>query len=171
MSLRTVSVSVWVWIPLVAAGPLIGCTAKRERVEQRQQTSGQSQLAPPSDSRSRGATSTPDRAVPDTVSSVAEIFSRIHESESNLSQIIAAGRLNELGTEASRIGELLGTLQRAQVPPDQRGDFEGHVSAAKRAASALGEAGGAGSLEEAKARNADLQRELGMAERLAHAGT
>jgi hypothetical protein len=99
---------------------------------------------------------------------VAEIFSRIHEYESNLSQIIAAGRLNELGEDASRISELLAAAEhRAQVPPDQRGEFEGHVSAAQRAASALGEAGKAGSLDEAKARNADLQRELGMVERLA----
>lgn len=171
MSLRTY-ILVWVCVSLVAVGSMIGCTAKRERVEQRQQTSGQSQLAPPSDSRSPGATATPDRAVPDTVSSVAEIFSRIHEYESTLSQIIASGRLDELGADASRVSELLAMAElRAQVPPDQRGDFEGHVSAAKRAASALGEAGEAGSLEEAKARNADLQRELGMVERLAHAGT
>lgn len=166
MSLR--SISVWAWVSLVAVGALIGCTTKRESVEQKQQTSGTSQLTTPSDGGTRSTSPAPEHAVGDTVSSVAEIFSRIHEYESNLSQIIAAGRLNELGEDASRISELLAAAEhRAQVPPDQRGEFEGHVSAAQRAASALGEAGKAGSLDEAKARNADLQRELGMVERLA----
>jgi hypothetical protein len=151
---------------------LIGCTTKREGVEQRRQTSGKSPVATPSDGVARGISPAPDRAVVDTVSSVAEIFSRIHEYESILSQIIAAGRLDELGADASRVSELLAMAElRAQVPPDQRGDFEGHVSTAKRAASALGEAGRAGNLEESKARNADLHRELGIVERLARDGT
>jgi hypothetical protein len=150
---------------------LIGCTTKRERVEQRQESSDKSPVTTPPDGASRGISPTPDRAVMDTVSSVAEIFSRIHEYESILSQIIAAGRLGELGADAARVSEFLAMAElRAQIPPDQRGDFEGHVSAAKRAAGALGEAGKAGNLEDAKARNADLQRELGIVERLARAG-
>lgn len=162
----------WVCVPLVAAGAMTGCTTKRERVEQRQQTSDKSPITTPPDGASRGISPTPDRAVVDTVSSVAEIFSRIHEYESTLSQIIAAGRLDELGADASRISELLRTAGRlVQVSPDQRSNFESHVSAAERAADALGEAGTAGNLEESKARNADLQRELGIVERLAHPGT
>lgn len=180
MSFR--NVSVWACVPLIAIGAF-GCTAKREGVEQRQQTSGKLQIGTPSDSGARGVSPAsdpgargvspaPDRAVVDTVSSVAEVFSRIHQYESSLSQIIAAGRLNELRADASRINELLATASHlAQVPPDQRGDFEGHVSAAERAARALGDAGMAGSLEESKAENAILQRELGIVERLAHAGT
>ena len=170
MSLR--NVLVWACVPLVAAGASIGCTTRRESVEQRQQTSGKSPITTPSDGVARGVSPTPDRAVVDTVSSVADIFSRIHEYESTLSQIIAAGRLDELGADASRISGLLAMAElRVQIPPSQRGDFESHVSAAKSAASALGEAGRAGSLEESKARNADLQRELGIVERLARAGT
>jgi hypothetical protein len=163
MNLRTIMALVCV---LLAASGL-GCTGKRESVDQRRATSGGSPLPVPPKRGLRGSPATPGNAVVDSASSVAEIFSQVHEHETALSELIAAGRLNELGIEASRIRELLGTVVRlAQVPPDQRADLEGHVAEAKSAAIGLLEAGKAGNLEGSQARNADLQRELGIVERM-----
>lgn len=154
-----------VCLVIATLGAPTGCTTKREGVEQRQQTSGRSESTTPSDSGG-GPSAAPEHAVVDTAGSVAELFSRIHEHESHLSQIIAAGRLNELAADASKISELLATASHlAQVPRDQRAEFEGYVAEAKKAADALGQAGKGGNLEESKARNADLQRELGIVER------
>lgn len=157
---------VWVCVALAMLGTAIGCSTKQETAEQKQQVSGTAPLTTPSDSGARVAPEAPDHAVVDSARSVAELFSQIHEHESHLSQIIAAGRLNELDADASKISALLAeSVHLAQVPSDQRGEFERHVSEAKRAATAIGEAGKAGNLEESKARNADLQKELGMVER------
>lgn|GEM_PF-7016134 len=156
-----------VFFLLASLGAPIGCTPKREQAEQRQGTSGGSQVPLPSGSGLHSSPAAPSSTVVDTASSLDEIISRIHEHESTLSQIIAAGRLNEMGVEVSRIRELLTkAVTLAQVQPDQRTELEGHVSEAKRVAAALVEAGKAGSLEESKARNADLQRELGLVERM-----
>lgn len=158
---------VWVCVALAMLGSPIGCSTKREAVEQKQQESDRSPITTPSDSGARVAPEAPEHAVVvDSARSVAELFSQIHEHESHLSQIIAAGRLNELDADASKISALLAeSVHLAQVPSDQRDEFERHVSEAKRAATAIGAAGKAGNLEESKARNADLQKELGMVER------
>lgn len=159
MSLR--NPMVWACVAFATLGAPLGCTTKREAVEQRQQSSGSSPITPPSDSAA------PERAVVDTASSVDELFSRIHQHESHLSQIIAAGRLDGLETDAMRISALLATAgDMAQVPPDQRKNFEMRISEARKAAIALVEAGRAGNLEESRVRNADLQKELGIVERL-----
>jgi len=157
--------TVWACVLVATLGAPIGCTTKRDGAEQRQQTSGRSESTTPSDA-GRGPSAAPEHAVTDTASSVAELFSRIHEHESHLSQIIAAGRLNELEADAAEISELLATAVRlAQVPRDQRTEFDGYVAEAKKAADALGRAGKAGNLEESKALNSDLQKALGIVER------
>lgn len=161
MSLR--NTMVWACVAFATLGAPLGCTTKREAVEQRQQSSGSSSITPPSDS----ALSRSAAPEVETASSVEELFSRIHQHESHLSQIIAAGHLDGLETDAMRISALLATAgDLAQVPPDQRKNFEMRVSEARKAATALVEAGRAGNLEESRARNADLQKELGIVERL-----
>lgn len=148
---------------LTAAVGAIGCTRKQERVEQSQQ---ESQMPAPTDSGSQS--SRMEMGSADTADSVAEIFSRIHEHESSLSQIVVAGRWNELATETSRIRDLLATAVKVmRVPPEQQAEFEGHVSEARRLSRALAEAGKAGDVEGSKSLNADLQKELGLLERMA----
>ena len=151
---------------LLAALGMIGCTRKQERTEQSQQ----SQMPAPSDSGPSASRMEPGagKAVADTADSVAVIFSRIHEHESSLSQIVVAGRWNELATETSKIRELLAAAVKVmRVPPDRQAELESHVSEARRLAKALGEAGKAGDTEGAKSLNVELQKELGDLERMA----
>jgi len=139
-----------------------GC-GKRERAEEsremRTREAEMSTPAEPSDS-ARGP------AIADTAS-VADLFSLIHEHESKLSQTITANRLDEVGREAFLIRDLTVTAaRRANVPVDQRAALEQHVSTVGRLATELSGAGKAGDLTETQARNAELQKELGIIERM-----
>lgn len=151
---------------LVAALGATGCTRKQERAAQSQQ---ESPMRTPGDSGAPVSRLEPETgAVADTAESVAEIFSRIHEHESSLSQIVVAGRWNELATETSRIRDLLAAAAKVmRVPPDQQAELEGHLSEARRLSRALGDAGKAGDVDGSKSLNADLQKELGSLERMA----
>jgi hypothetical protein len=134
-----------------------GCSGKREHAEERgQMRTGEvprSALPAPSE--------------PARGDSIAELFSRVHDHESKLSQTITANRLDEVGQEAFLIRDLIVTAAgRANVPVDQKATLEQHVSTVRRMAAALSEAGKADNLDEAKAGNAELQRELGLIERM-----
>jgi hypothetical protein len=138
-----------------------GCTGKREQAEQR------TEATPRGESPATPEGTLGGRTAADSTSSVIELFSRIHQNESELSQIITAGRLNEVGQKAFLIRDLLATAAgRANVPLDQRAALEQHVSAVSRVAIALGNAGRAGNQDETKAQNSELQRELGIVERM-----
>ena len=142
-----------------------GCSGKREHAEERRQMqTGVVQRSEPS------APSEPTRgsvAAVDSAGSVDELFSRIHDHESKLSQTIAANRLDEVGREAFLIRDLtLTAAGLANVPADQKAAFEQHVSTVGRVAADLSAAGKAGDLNEVKARNAELQKELGIIERM-----
>lgn len=149
---------------LAALGAFVaasGCTGKRQHAEQRTEAGPRSE-SPATPEGTRGG-----RTAADSTSSVIELFSRIHENESELSQIISAGRLNEVGQKAFLIRDLLAAAAgRANVPLDQRAALEQHVSAVRRVAIALDKAGRAGDLDETKAQNSELQRELGIIERM-----
>jgi hypothetical protein len=144
---------------LVAAS---GC-GKREHAEESRQMQTQ---------EVRGSTppapleSAPGPVVADTAS-VADIFSLIHEHESKLSQTITANQLDEVGREAFLIRDLtVAAARRANVAVDQKAALEQHVSTVRRLATELSEAGKAGDLTETQARNAELQKELGVIERM-----
>jgi hypothetical protein len=142
-----------------------GCTGKQERAEQRRESQteeprGTESTRPPADPP--GVTATVDASA-----TVNELFGRIHEHESTLSQTISAGRLNEVGREAFLIRDLaVAASGRATVPVNQKAALEAHMATVRRVATDLDEAGKAGDLNEAKARNAEFQQELGIIERM-----
>jgi hypothetical protein len=134
-----------------------GCSGKREHAEEgRQMRTGEAPRGP-----------LPAPSEPARGDSTAELFSRVHDHESRLSQTITANRLDEVGQEAFLIRDLIVTAARqANVPVDQKAALEEHVSTVRRMAAALSRVGKAGNLNEAKAGNAELQRELGLIERM-----
>jgi len=137
-----------------------GCSGKREQAEEsREMQPGEAQRSgPPARGGAAGA---------DSVESAAELFSRIHDHESRLSQTITSNRLDEVGREAFLIRDLIVTAAgQANVPVNQKAALEQHVSMVRRVATNLSEAGKAGDLNEVKARNAEFQRELGTIERM-----
>jgi hypothetical protein len=142
-----------------------GCSGKREQAEEsRQMQTGdaqRSELPAPSELAGGGA------AAVDSAASVADLFDRIHDHESKLSQTITSNRLEEVGREAFLIRDLTVTVAgRANVPVNQKAALEQHVSTVVRVATDLSAAGKAGDLSEVKARNAEFQRELGIIERM-----
>lgn len=148
---------------LVAFAFASGCSGKREHAEEVRPTGDapRSERPAPSEPAPTGA------AVVDSAGSVDELFSRIHTHESEISQAIAAGRLDEVGREALLIRDLTVTATGlADVPVDQRASLELHVSTVKRVAADLSAAGKAGDLIEIKARNSEFQKELGTIERM-----
>ena len=141
-----------------------GCSGKREHAEEGRQveTREAQRSEPPAPSESaRGG------AAADSAESAAELFSRIHDHESKLSQTITSNQLDEVGREAFLIRDLIVTAAgRANVPLDQKASLEQRVSTIRRVATDLSEAGKAGNLNEVKARNAEFQKELGIMERM-----
>lgn len=153
---------------LVAAS---GCSGKRERAEvSRQVDTGEAprSKSPALSEPGRGGAATDStESVSDSTEAAAELFSRIHDHESKLSQTIIANRLDEVGPEAFLIRDLIVTAARqASVPANQKAALDQHVSAVRSMAADLSEAGRAGNLNAVKAGNGGFQRELGMIERL-----
>ena len=145
-------------VATVVAAP--GCSGKREHAEEsRQIETGKVQRSEP-----------PVRvgaAAGNRGESANELFSRIHDHESKLSQTITSNRLDEVGREAFLIRDFTVTAaNQANVPVNQRAELEQHVSTVRRVATDLSKAGKDGDLDEVKARNSEFQRELGIIERM-----
>src|SRR5262249_1141175 len=99
--------------------------------------------------------------------SMAEIFSRIHEHESEISQIIVSAQLNEVEREAVAIrGLLADAAAQASVSGDQRDALKDHVAVANYPITAVIKAAKSGDVNDAKAQNSRMQGELGAVERM-----
>jgi hypothetical protein len=155
-------------IPAALASLILvsACTSKRrEQAEESGQERVQTQVAPPVSTDSIGE-SRSDAGTPRS-SSVTEIFSRMHEHESHLSQIITAGELTEVESEALAIRSLLlEAVGKANVPADQKSALDNHEAVAKYAIASVIKAAKSGDVNDTKAQNSRMQGELGEVERI-----